>query len=244
MSIERNCLSFWFPKLLAAGLPVPRTEIVDIGYEEWGRLRSALEGEPVVYSTAKIEEAVDRIGRPCFLRTGQTSGKHQWKGTCYIGEGADISRHVFALVEYSECAGFMGLPANVWCARELLPTKPLMRCDGYGDMPVCKEFRFFVRDKDVVCWHPYWPLDSLKQGMHEPPPDIGKAYTELRFTKTIDVREMFDLASLAGAALGGEWSVDILETERGWYITDMAVAGDSFHWEGCEKAAQFKRSEI
>ena len=27
-AVNRNCLSYWFPKLLAAGVPVPRTEIV------------------------------------------------------------------------------------------------------------------------------------------------------------------------------------------------------------------------
>lgn len=26
-----------------------------------------------------------------------------------------------------------------------------------GNMPVNREFRFFVRDADVICFHPYWP---------------------------------------------------------------------------------------
>jgi len=42
------------------------------------------------------------------------------------------------------------------------------------------------------------------------------------------------LATQAGKAVGGAWSVDILETERGWYVTDMAEAHKSSHWEGCE----------
>ena len=45
--------------------------------------------------------------------------------------------------------------------------------------------------------------------------------------------ELRNLASAAGKAVGGEWSVDILETRRGWYITDMAEAYKSWHWEGC-----------
>lgn len=28
-------------------------------------------------------------------------------------------------------------------------------------------------------------------------------------------------------------SVDILDTEKGWFVTDMAEADKSFHWEGC-----------
>lgn len=32
------------------------------------------------------------------------------------------------------------------------------------------------------------------------------------------------------------WSVDVLETRRGWFVTDMAEAARSFHWPGCEHA--------
>jgi hypothetical protein len=45
--------------------------------------------------------------------------------------------------------------------------------------------------------------------------------------------ELVALAEKAGAAVGGSWSIDILETEKGWYVTDMAEAYKSFHWEDC-----------
>jgi hypothetical protein len=40
-------------------------------------------------------------------------------------------------------------------------------------------------------------------------------------------------AKAAGCAVGGAWSVDILETKRGWFVTDMAEAEKSFHWPEC-----------
>lgn len=48
--------------------------------------------------------------------------------------------------------------------------------------------------------------------------------------------ELSVLAAHAGSVVGGAWSVDILETERGWMVTDMAEAHKSFHWEGCPHA--------
>ncbi len=37
------------------------------------------------------------------------------------------------------------------------------------------------------------------------------------------------------------FSVDLLPTKRGWMVTDMALARRSFHWEGCDKAAEFSK---
>jgi hypothetical protein len=100
-------------------------------------------------------------------------------------------------------------------------------------MPICREFRFFVSGGDIKCWHPYWPLAALEQG--------GASFTAgnfdyAEFSRADDELTIKQLAAEAGAAVGGEWSVDILETERGWYITDMAEAHKSFHWEGCPNA--------
>ena len=59
------------------------------------------------------------------------------------------------------------------------------------------------------------------------------AYKQLCFM--LDERPQLEtLVRCAGCAVGGgRWSVDVLETERGWFITDMAQAHVSHHWEGC-----------
>lgn len=94
-------------------------------------------------------------------------------------------------------------------------------------MPACREFRFFVNDAEIECWHPYWPEEALEQG------GAGECYEAL--CEVEDQGPLRKLARAAGFAVGGRWSVDILETERGWYVTDMAEADRSYHWEGCER---------
>ncbi len=42
--------------------------------------------------------------------------------------------------------------------------------------------------------------------------------------------------------LEGDWSIDWLwTTDRGWVLTDMAVAEQSFHWLDCEYCPKDQR---
>lgn len=45
---QRTCLSYWFPKIRQAGLPVPRTNILRVGDQEARDLAGAvIDGEPL-----------------------------------------------------------------------------------------------------------------------------------------------------------------------------------------------------
>ena len=46
-------------------------------------------------------------------------------------------------------------------------------------------------------------------------------------------RALMEIAETASRVCGGSWSVDLLQTERGWFLTDMAEARSSYHWEDC-----------
>lgn len=232
---DKTALSYWFPKLVAAGLPVPRTTIIQMPKAAQEDVYAVFDGDEgpggpdMLDFCDALSAAMEPMGFPCFLRTDHTSGKHNWNRTCFVTDPAKVASHVFALAEFSECASFMGMPWDTWLVREFLPTKPLGVCPAYGDMPVCREFRYFVDGATVKCGHPYWPLVALEIGGAE-----GIDYTALC---TCDHEAaLIDMAVAAGQAVGGAWSVDILETERGWMVTDMAEAHKSFHWEGCPHA--------
>lgn len=170
--IDKNALSYWFPKIEAAGLPVPRTVILDIPAAAVDDLLSLFDREePKAALDAfaqEIARAAESFGYPFFLRNDYTSGKHQWNDTCLIRSADEIAQHMFSICYFSECVDVMGArwPSwdCCWIARELLPTMPVGRCPGHGDMPICKEFRFFVENGTVLCHHQYWPIHSLRQG--------------------------------------------------------------------------------
>ncbi len=237
MSEDRNCLSFWYPRLLAAGLPVPRTEIVDAGMD-WRDLTNLLDGKPVGHANVlatNIRFAVERLGGyPAFLRTGQGSGKHDWNRTCFLTDTSNIVLHIAALVEWSECVDMLGLSYRYWCVREWLPTRPQAVCPRYAGMPVNREFRFFAASGEsegvVKCYHSYWPREALQQGGCVLD-DV--TYAALCYLPAVDSSLLHYLARFAAQVLGGAWSIDFLETRRGWMLTDCAEAARSFHWPDC-----------
>lgn len=228
MTEDRNSLAWWFPKIEAAGLPVPSTRIVETDVE----LLALLDGhEPEGFQRfiSDLQAAAMQVGGyPFFLRTGHGSGKHDWRETCFV-EGA-LEAHVVALVEWSALADIMGLPTDVWVARALIPTAPLFRCRRYGDFPVTREFRLFVRDNHVEHIQPYWPREAVEQG----DPDDPDWESKLAFaSKTDDTFALDPLASAACEAVGGGfWSVDFLQDREGrWWLTDMADGDRSFRYD-------------
>jgi len=231
---DLNALSYWFPKIEAAGLPVPRTVLLEMPKAAQMDIWAAFDGEEgenggaaLKAFAAQVDAAAASLGYPAFLRTDHTSGKHCWSTNCHLPSPDVVTARLFGVVEYSEMAW---LNWDRWAVRELLPTKPFGVCPGFGNMPICKEFRFFVDDGKVRCWHPYWPKHALEQG--DAPVDID--FDAL--SRMDDEPALRALAEAAGRAVGGSWSIDILDTTRGWFVTDMAEASRSFHWEGCEHA--------
>lgn len=246
MSEDRNCLSYYHPILEAAGVPVPKTEFVRMSDEQRRDVGGAVfdckpfgeEGELFVET---LRAACARVGSPAFLRTGHTSAKHYWNRTCSVSDPARIKENVRQIVEFSECCGFIGLPWDVWAVREFLPGDvEFVAFDGR--MPVRREFRLFVRDGAIECLHPYWPADSIKD--HEPSvPDWRELLAKMNEVGD-DRGEVESLALRVAAVLPGYWSVDVLATPRGWYVTDCAMGDNSYHWEGCERRCSSRRSVV
>ena len=243
MRDELSRLSYWFPRLEAAGIPVPRTILLDMPREAIGETWDVLDGSraprPHLEAFAdQVADAARTVGLPAFLRTDHTSGKHDWQRTCRLVAPQQVLRHVMALIEYSHLVDMIGLPFDKWAVREFLPTRPVGHCPNFGYMPVVKEYRFFVRDGEVVCWHPYWSEGALRQGgvVFDQGHDVDSLHA------LDDLAQLEKLASAAGEAVGGEWSVDLLQTDRGWYVTDMAEAHRSGHYD-CPNAALFMGSK-
>lgn len=234
---DPNALSRWFPLIRDAGLPVPKTAIVQMPLEAQQGIWSREDGieptegqaESLALFFLSLAGEAQKMGFPCFLRTGHTSGKHDWKNTCFLPSASEVRRHVFNIIEYSETVSIVGLPWQEWAVREMLPVMPYGACPKYGNMPICKEFRFFVEDGVIRCWHPYWPADALIEG--------GANYLEMDYRglcRMDNEAELSALAIAASKAVPGSWSIDLLETQRGWFVTDMAEAKKSFHWDGCQ----------
>lgn len=244
MNTHENCISYWFPILKRAGVPVPKTAILRtkidltrmIDHQECPGLDEFIEE----YHRAIELVSGSRLG-PAFLRTGQGGGKHDWDRCCNY-RGGNLRDHVGYLVEWSHMVSMISLSHDVWAAREMLPVKPLCVLPGYGNMPLVREMRCFIRHGKVVCYHPYWPIGAIRDGMSRKP-ELLERLVEINNASLFNPDEQKQIVELAEAVAQAfnegdytAWSVDILETDRGFYVTDMALAKESYHWEGCPKA--------
>lgn len=229
-----NCLSYWYPKLKLAGLPVPDTRIVPAPHD----LDNLLDGNLPVGWGGFVKDLKDKAlvvggGWPVFLRTGYGSGKHLWRQTCYVENVDLIDKHVQALVEWSHSVDIMGLPTGVWAVRQMIPTEPLFH--AFWGMPITREFRVFATTSDVGWryvdhFQPYWPPDAIQR------PTRDDWRERLEKASLLSTRERGKLASLAASAVeavgGGAWSVDFLQDVHGeWWLTDMADGAQSFRWD-------------
>ena len=238
---DKTDMRFWLPRITEAGLPVPKTKFVDMPAEAQEAIFAAFDGKDAGNMSpfiAELGSTAREIGWPVFLRTTHTSGKHNWEKTCFCAEPSNLAQHVMEIVMYSEMAGLMGLPWDAWAVREFLPTIPMGNCPQFGNMPLCREFRVFAADGKVLCWHPYWPMEALEQGRADAAElSMPELFERLSHIDAGGLGTVLNLAERASAACGGAWSVDILETKRGWFVTDMAEAHKSFHWADCKARA-------
>lgn len=232
-----NDLGWWWPLVVAAGVPAPRTAVVRTHLDLTRLLegKAPLDGFPGFVKA--LDAAAHRVGGyPVFLRTGHMSGKHSWRDTCFVASRGDLGRHVAALVEESELADLVGFPVETWAVREFLDIGA--EWTAFRGMPVGRERRYFVsRAAGVRCHHPYWPADAIED--HTDMADWGKRLVALNEEPAEEVERLTALCGLVRPFLLGAWSVDWLYVPKRdeWLLIDMAMASQSYHWPGCPREA-------
>lgn len=198
----------------------------------------AIAGEPLPIEYHKMfdQAARDVRGYPLFIRTDLSSGKHLWKSTCYVEDGAKLIPNILRLCEANGTADIPGLSLQFEAIvfREFLDLAATFKAFR-GDMPINRERRYFVRDGVVVCHHPYWPSNSLAGRTQEA--EWQQKLAALNVEEKDEVALLTGYAQRAGRRLPGFWSIDFAQTKNGtWYLLDMAEGDRSFHWEGCKAA--------
>jgi hypothetical protein len=224
---RRSCLSRWYP-LVKDIVPTPRTEIIKTEVD-LGQLWDGMEPGGYQDFVSQLKDVCKRMGLPVFLRTGCGSNKHDWTESCFIDDLSTphLGRHIYNLVEF---CGMADLPTETWVIREMLPVHRIFTAFR-GNMPITCERRYFVKDGKVICHHPYWPQEAIEGHTA----DTG--WKELLEQSNRELRpEVIQLTAYSekvSEAVAGYWSVDWLRTKNGWYLTDMGVGDQSYHWPDC-----------
>ena len=221
-------MAYWLPLLMQYQLPVPKTIMVHTGGCDVQKLIEKKSTPAVSMFIKRLITAIEEIGTPCFLRTGMTSNKHDWKDSCYLdkSDANTVIDHVCNLIEASYSAYLAGAPSDFsfFAVRKLIPTKTILT--AFNGMPITKERRVFIRDGKVQCNHPYWPKEALE--------NVTEEQLELLHYYEEEDSVIIDMANFIGRHLKGYWSIDFLKDIHGnWWIIDMATGDRSYHYPGC-----------
>jgi len=246
MNYKKNCMSYWLPKLVETGVPTPKTIMIDMNKVDtkfveamrevfWMKEPDENETKALIKFRQVLEEMGHRIGYPFFLRTGQTSYKHEWSGSCFVQNQAILLKHAQTIAEHSIMADLKkGMPINVWAVRKIIETRPAFEAFG-GQMPITKEMRYFFKDHKIICKHPYWPEHALEGQVHKDK-DWKLKLQAMNSLSTDDAEMLKKLTEKVALKFEGYWSLDWLKGKDGvWYAIDMATGKDSYHWPKCSK---------
>ena len=228
-----NSALIWLPKIIEAGLPVPRTEIVPYCHDLVMPIFDGKESAELDRLEGAVKDAGEKIGYPVFIRSDLTSAKHSGPKSYRANDAADVGRVIVATVEDNELKTWLdprGGPQAILVREFLILPAPFTAFHG---LPISREWRFFADLERIHCSHPYWPEGPL-EGQPGLPENWRELLAELQ-QPSIQHKALEGMAVQAAAACGGGvWSMDFAQDASGkWWLIDMAVAGDSWHWPGC-----------
>lgn len=231
---RRSSLLTWWPAVRRSGVPAPRTIIVKAG---WERLAGYLDGQDVGI-LRHVERAARALGwpeRPVFLRTDQASAKHSYIQTCFLDRATRLPYNLYRLIDENFA---YGLSPQAIVVRRWLPL--YHEFTAWQGLPIAKERRYFVRDGQVICHHPYWPAEALERPMARPSvPDWRERLRRLNAESKGEVLELTGYAARVGQYLAGYWSIDFAQDADGqWWCIDMAAGELSWHPARCVHAVR------
>jgi len=237
MTVNKNSMLYWYPKIRGLRIPQPRTAFIEVD----PNTAYDFIDDKDAYDFNEIKEAADLIGFPLFMRTDYLSAKHDWNKTCFVKSKDDLKGNVARLVDASLSADVIGIDVNAFIFREYIEMDSKFTA-FWGEMPVCPERRYFVKHGKVLCHHPYWVEDSIRN----PSVDNWKELLEqMNREEELEIVILSKYASMIGGIMGGYWSIDFcrakhalaydLQKSIGWVFIDMALGQHSWHPEDCKQ---------
>lgn len=234
---DKNSMLYWWDRVKYLPLPMPKTQIIEFCVDT---LLEVIDGskDSLIDVFKQVVSVANQFGYPLFMRTDLASAKHAWKTTCFVSSEKVLLGNMVRLID-----------STVAC--DLLPMAIVLRkyiemessfTAFYKEMPVCKERRYFIKDGEVLCHHPYWVKDAIEG--HKPSHLFWKSLLcELNHERPSEISYLNNLASIITKNVEGFWSIDFCCGKSGkWYFIDMAEGERSWHPK-CLKVDKAKLNE-
>ena len=174
------------------------------------------------------------------------------KNSCFLAKEGDLLKHLSELATGSVNASLIGMPFSAIIFREFIELDTRFTYFN-GDLPIGAERRYFIKDGNVVCHHPYWDEDVFRStrdkfrrlsvfsddkslrsivsgevaSMYDYPEETIR---ELNYESDDEIETLTNLSLKVGKQFKGYWSVDFARDKKGiWWLIDMALGDSSWH---------------
>lgn len=221
-----SSMDHWFPLTKDLPIPQPRTEaVLTMGTDRWHNFLTTPRTFDNIFR--EILPTADELGYPLFIRTDQTSAKHSYVDTCMVKSRDQLGQNVYRLIEENIMCD---LNVQTLYFRSFIELESVFT--AFNKMPIAPERRYFVKDGEVLCHHPYWPEAAIRDPDHE---DWESRLRSINFEEISEVILLKRYATTISMAVPGCWSVDFALAKNGvWNFIDMADARLSWHPEDCK----------
>ena len=226
--MNKSSMLYWWPRIKGLPIPQPKTIIVPVPIVA---LEAAVDGDisKIQPFIPKFDAATEELGYPLFVRTDHLSAKHQYESTCFVPSPDELLHHIGALVEMNFAIFGPGPSALVF--REYVSLARSF--SAFEGLPIAPERRYFVREGQIECHHPYWHADAIRR----PSTADWRAWLDLMNEESDEeIALLLGYAEQVGASLPGYWSVDFALAAGGherWLLIDCAKGEKSWHPGDC-----------
>jgi len=227
-------MDHWWPRLEPLDVPTPETAQVDCHVPD--HEDSLPIGRPTVED---VRAAIATVGGPpAFIRTDQTSAKHQFEDGAHLDDvdAEQINRAIARLRDQHGMAFGMPTPTHYY-VREFLALEHTFR--AFGSTPIAAELRFFLLDGDVHDSGFYWPREAIKCPDRN---DWLRGHAKIAARARSEAGRALDYACrVADEFDDGYWSCDFALEDGTWYCIDMAPGEISWHPESVDRLVEDPR---
>ena len=233
---KQNSMFYWYPKIKDLDIPQPKTEMYKFTKQEFKDIQNERTPKTLLENCKPIAK---KIGFPLFMRTDNSSCKHRWLKTCYVPDIDSLEYHFFELLSTSAMQGWMSYNDTGLSFREFLELDYGYYGDTkftafYGEFPVNKERRYFIKDGGIQCHHPYWYPNAIRNSNIESP-NKEMILEQINSENKMEIELLSKYALEVASVFSDYWSVDFAKgLNEKWYLIDMARGENSFHWLECK----------
>lgn len=232
-----NSALYWEPRV-SSKLPSPRTAYVPIDYHGIVEYLTTLKGNPPV-DVALVKAEATKFGFPFFLRTDVASAKHRGPRVYRVDDTRDLVGKILETVEDNELQFRVSAPhPKALMFREWLDLDVAFH--AFEGTEIAREFRFFANAEQLLCKHPYWTEDTIRN------PDVGdwpNRVLALHRPPPVTLNGLARYAARLMETPGVAWAVDFAQTKAGeWFVLDMATMEAAEHDASCPNALRSMES--